>query len=84
MKVDRRFDERIWKAQREIVNAFSELMEDVSMGNLVGSKKTVELQNFYKEKANQAKVLLTNSIDLLENSGIVIPIRYPNDEKQDS
>ncbi len=34
IKVDKRFNERIWKAQEEIVNAFSELSEDVLFGNL--------------------------------------------------
>lgn len=66
MKVDKRFNERIWRAQREIVVAFSELSEDVTAGGLIVSMDEIAMQELYKEKTNQAKILLNNTFDLLE------------------
>ena len=72
IKVDKRFNERIWKAQQEIVNAFSELSADASLGSLYCSQNNFSLHQIYKEKADQARVLLNNTLDSLEGSYEII------------
>ena len=72
IKVDKRFNERIWKAQQEIVNEFSELSADASLGSLYCSQNNFALHQIYKEKADQARVLLNNTLDSLEGSYEII------------
>lgn len=82
-KVDKRFNERIWKAQKEIVDAFSELSEDVSLGNLSYRNSNFALHQIYKEKADQARVLLNNTLDSLEGSYKIIQEKCQDNDRQD-
>lgn len=75
MLIDKRFDERIWKAQQEIMNAFSELSADVSNEKLDVYAEEENLKELYRRKANQAKILLNNCIDSLETQYKVIPVQ---------
>lgn len=83
IKVDKRFNERIWKAREEIVNAFSELSEDGSLGNLSYCKGDFALQQIYKEKADQARVLLNNTLDSLEGSYKIIQEKCQDNDWRD-
>ena len=75
MLIDKRFDERIWKAQQEIMNAFSELSEDVSNGKLEVCVEEEKLKELYRRKANQAKTMLNSCVDSLETQYKVVPIK---------
>lgn len=85
MKIDTRFDRRIWKANLEIITAFGELAEDISDGRIDNAVADVSmLHDIYKEKANQAKKLLTRCLDLLVESHVIIPTGSPEFEKHDA
>lgn len=73
MLIDKRFDERIWKAQQEIMNAFSELSADVSNGKLEVCVEEEKLKELYRSKANQAKTMLNSCVDSLEAQYEVVP-----------
>ena len=73
--IDKRFDERIWKAQQEIMNAFSELSADVSNGKLEVCVEEEKLKELYRRKANQAKTMLNSCVDSLETQYKVVPIK---------
>lgn len=76
-QVDARFDQRIWKAHQEIVNAFAELTADVSKEKLTVNINTNDMEKLYKRKANQAKALLSNCIDSQIKQYEVIPQEFP-------